>query len=61
MGDPPPQPPYSPAQQALVDVWEQHLAAEFGTRDVDGSLATMVEDAYVNHIPVLTGGVGKEA
>src|SRR5207245_3930947 len=23
------------------------------------TLATMVEDAYVNHIPVLTGGVGK--
>src|SRR5205807_5193966 len=24
------------------------------------TLATMVEDAYVNHIPVLTGGVGKD-
>jgi len=30
------------------------------TRDLDeDTLATMVEDAYVNHIPVLTGGVGK--
>jgi len=25
------------------------------------TLATMTEDAYVNHVPVLTGGVGKEA
>src|SRR5262249_1115346 len=33
----------------------------FATRDVEGTLDTMVEDAYVNHVPVLTGGTGKEA
>ena len=33
---------------------------EFTTRHTEDTLATMVEDAYVNHIPVLTGGVGKE-
>ena len=33
---------------------------EFSTRNTDDTLATMVEDAYVNHIPVLTGGVGKD-
>ncbi|HET6974913.1 MAG TPA: ester cyclase [Pyrinomonadaceae bacterium] len=32
---------------------------EFSTRNTEDTLATMVEDAYVNHIPVLTGGVGK--
>jgi carboxymethylenebutenolidase len=31
---------------------------EFSTRNTDDTLATMVDDAYVNHIPVLTGGRG---
>jgi carboxymethylenebutenolidase len=47
------------AQQLLSDLWEQHLRHEFGTQDTEGTLATMTEDAYVNHIPVLTGGVGR--
>jgi carboxymethylenebutenolidase len=33
---------------------------EFSTRNADDTLATMVEDAYVNHIPVLTGGSGQD-
>jgi len=33
---------------------------EFSTRHTEHTLKTMVEDAYVNHIPVLTGGVGKD-
>lgn len=32
----------------------------FAVKDTDAALATMVPDAYVNHIPVLTGGVGRE-
>jgi carboxymethylenebutenolidase len=32
---------------------------EFSARNTEDTLATMVEDAYVNHIPVLTGGVGQ--
>jgi carboxymethylenebutenolidase len=28
--------------------------------DTEQTLATMVEDAYVNHVPVLTGGVGRD-
>ena len=31
----------------------------FPSQDTEGTLATMVTDACVNHIPVLTGGVGK--
>lgn len=42
-------------------LWEEHTAHEFSTRDTEATLATMVEDAYVNHIPVLTGGYGKAA
>ena len=44
----------------LDKIWEEHTRDEFVTRDVESTLATMVEDAYVNHIPVMTGGVGKE-
>jgi carboxymethylenebutenolidase len=50
----------TPAQQTLNDLWEAHLRDEFATRDTNGTLETMVPDAYVNHIPVLTGGVGHE-
>jgi len=45
----------------LVHLWEEHTKHEFATRDTEATLATMVDDAYVNHIPVMTGGYGKEA
>jgi len=46
------------AQESLSKLWEDHVRHEFSTRHTENTLATMVEDAYVNHIPVLTGGVG---
>lgn len=45
----------------LSKLWEEHTAHEFATRDTEATLDTMVEDAYVNHIPILTGGRGKSA
>lgn len=50
----------TPQQQFLNDLWEEHLRDEFTTRETEATLDTMVPDAYVNHIPVLTGGVGHE-
>ena len=50
----------TPGQQTLNDLWEEHLRHEFATQDTQATLETMVPDAYVNHIPVLTGGVGHE-
>ena len=47
------------AQQRLLQLWEEHVRHEFSTRSHEDTLATMVEDAYVNHVPVLTGGIGK--
>jgi len=47
--------------QELNQLWEEHTKHEFGTRDAEATVDTMVEDAYVNHVPVLTGGVGKAA
>ena len=44
---------------SLSELWEEHTAHEFSTRDTAATLETMVEDAYVNHVPVMTGGYGK--
>ena len=37
-----------------------HTYHEFTTRDVDATMATMIEEPYVNHTPTLTGGVGHD-
>jgi carboxymethylenebutenolidase len=48
------------AQQTLSQRWDDHVKYEFATRNTDHTLETMVVDAYVNHVPVMTGGVGHE-
>ena len=50
----------TPAEAALRDLWEEHIRWEFSSPSTENTLATMVADACVNHIPVLTGGVGRE-
>ena len=45
----------------LEQLWADHLKGEFETKDVEATLATMVDDAFVNHMPVNTGGRGKDA
>lgn len=42
----------------LSTLWDEHTKHEFGTRDVKATMATMVKEPYVNHIPTMTGGVG---
>lgn len=42
----------------LSYLWDMHCEYEFNTRNVDDTMATMVAEPYVNHIPTLTGGVG---
>jgi carboxymethylenebutenolidase len=46
------------AETDLVTLWEEHIRHEFDTCDTEATLATMVDDAYVDHVPVLTGGRG---
>jgi carboxymethylenebutenolidase len=46
-------------QRAMVALWEEHLKAEFQDRDARASCGTMVARPHVNHVPVLTGGVGR--
>ena len=46
-------------QADLSSLWDEHTKYEFSARDLEATLATMVDDAYVNHIPTMTGGYGK--
>jgi carboxymethylenebutenolidase len=48
-------------QAEMIARWDEHISYEFSTRDVSSTIATMVENAYVNHVPVMTGGYGPEA
>jgi carboxymethylenebutenolidase len=43
----------------LEALWDKHTLYEFGTRDVAATMQTMVAEPYVNHSPVMTGGVGQ--
>jgi carboxymethylenebutenolidase len=45
-------------QQLLSRVWDEHVRSEFATKDAAAAVGTMLPDAYVNHVPTLTGGVG---
>ncbi len=45
-------------QYDLSALWDKHCEYEFAVRDVDATMATMVAEPYVNHVPTMTGGVG---
>jgi carboxymethylenebutenolidase len=45
----------------LEALWERHTTCEFATRDVAATMRTMIAEPYVNHVPVMTGGVGQRA
>jgi carboxymethylenebutenolidase len=47
--------------RGIAGVFDDHVAAEFVDMDLDATMATMTDDPYVNHVPVMTGGVGVEA
>jgi carboxymethylenebutenolidase len=42
----------------IAAVFDDHVAAEFVHMDLEATMATMADDPYVNHVPVMTGGVG---
>ncbi|KAI9368133.1 hypothetical protein BJX61DRAFT_240670 [Aspergillus egyptiacus] len=43
----------------LEKIWDEHTYFEFGDRSVEKTMATMVQEPYVNHVPTLTGGIGR--
>ena len=51
---------FTAAEQALIDVWESHLAAEFEQKNADLAIATMTEHPVLIHVPVGTGATGRE-
>jgi carboxymethylenebutenolidase len=49
----------TPEQRSMVALWEAHLKAELQDKDAHASCDTMADNPYVNHVAVLTGGVGR--
>ena len=50
----------SASQQNMADLWEKHTQSEFEARSVEDTLATMTEEPYVNHVPVMTGRMSRD-
>ncbi|HUJ38752.1 MAG TPA: nuclear transport factor 2 family protein [Hyphomicrobium sp.] len=48
------------SQPDLAAVFDAHVAAEFTTRDLDATMATMTATPHLTHVPVMTGGQGRE-
>ena len=45
----------------LGAVFDEHVASEFVTKDIDATMATMVAEPYVWHVPAMTGASGGKA
>jgi carboxymethylenebutenolidase len=45
----------------LGAVFDEHVASEFDTKDIDATMRTMVKEPYVWHVPALTGASGGDA
>ncbi len=42
-------------------MFDAHTDAEFKTRDIEATMATMSASPHVTHVPTMTGGSGREA
>lgn len=47
--------------KGLGAMFDAHCEAEFKTRDIDATMATMGAAPHVTHVPVMTGGNGTDA
>jgi carboxymethylenebutenolidase len=45
----------------LEVIWDEHITASLGRRDLAGSLANLVAEPSVLHIPAMTGAAGRAA
>jgi carboxymethylenebutenolidase len=45
----------------LGAIFDEHVASEFATKDIDATMRTMVQEPYVWHVPALTGASGGDA
>jgi carboxymethylenebutenolidase len=46
---------------SLGALFDAHCDAEFKTRDIEATMATMSAAPHVTHVPTMTGGHGREA
>jgi carboxymethylenebutenolidase len=47
-------------EETLATVWDQHVGAEFVATSVDQALTTMTTEPYVNLVPLMIGGRGRD-
>jgi carboxymethylenebutenolidase len=47
------------SQKAMTDLFQKHVDAEMAG-DLETTMATMTDNPYVNHVPTMVGGVGRE-
>src|SRR5437762_3294349 len=52
--------PFTADERRLIELWERHMSCEFAERDAAATVATMSGENYVNHVPIMTGGRGRE-
>lgn len=50
----------TPEQRAMSDMWDRHMACQFEDSSLEGTMDTMSPEPFVNHVPVMTGGVGRD-
>jgi carboxymethylenebutenolidase len=43
----------------LAAMFDEHVKDEFMLHDAEATMTTMVAEPYVNHVPTMTGGVGR--
>jgi carboxymethylenebutenolidase len=43
----------------MIELFQKHVEAELAG-DLDTTMATMTDDPHLNHVPVMTGGVGRD-
>lgn len=49
-----------PPSHDLAQIFDQHMAAEFGTKSAEQALQTMTERPHILNAPTLAGGTGRE-
>ena len=50
----------TPRQQAMGRGRERHMRAEFADHSADAALESMSATPHFDHVPVVTGGVGRD-
>ena len=46
--------------KGLGATFDAHTDAEFKTRDIEATMATMADAPHLTHVPTMTGGNGRE-